>query len=114
MPHIILEYSRNLGDIIEVSKFVHKLHKEIPNHGIDATRLKTRAIECNYSAVGEEGTHGHMLHATLLLLEGRDLPEKKKYADAVYKMMKDVVGDQVRHCHITLEVRDMATDTYYK
>ncbi|MBI1301378.1 MAG: hypothetical protein GC137_06935 [Alphaproteobacteria bacterium] len=114
MPHIILEYSRNLGDIIEVSRFVHKLHKEMPQHGIEADRLKTRAIECNYSAVGEEGTHGHMLHATLLLLEGRDVPEKKKYGEVILKMMKDAVGDRVKHCQITLEIRDMAADTYFK
>ena len=114
MPHIILEYSKNIGDIIEASKLVHRIHQEMPKHGIEKERLKTRSYECNYVAVGEQGSHGHMLHATLLLLEGRDNATKKKYGDVIHNMMKEAVGNRVKHCQITLEVRDMDTDSYYK
>ncbi len=114
MPHIVIEYSKNIGDIVEISKLVQEIHTELPKHGIERDRLKTRAHECNYVAVGDQGSHGHMIHAKLLFIEGRDMKVKKKFGDILHKMMKDAVGDKVRHCQITLEIRDMDSDSYYK
>lgn len=113
MPHIIVEYSRNLGEIIEVSDLILKLHSTLADEGIDKERIKTRALACDYVAVGNHDLHGHMLHATLLLLEGRDLPTKKQYGDALHRAMSEVVDNTVKHCAVTLEIRDMDKDTYY-
>lgn len=113
MPHIIVEYSKNIGDIICMSKMVDDMHESLAANGIDKARIKTRAYECNYVIVGEQSSHGHMIHTTLLLLEGRDLETKKKYGDALHAIMKDYVSDVVKHCATTLEIRDMNKDTYY-
>ena len=113
MPHVIVEYSKNLGDIINISKLVYDLHEALAAQGVDKSRIKTRAIECNYVSVGDQDSRGHMLHATLLLLEGRDNTTKKQYGDVLHSMMKGYVGDVVKHCSVTLEIRDMVKDTYY-
>ncbi len=113
MPHIIVEYSKNLGDIIEISNLVHDLHQALADEGIDIARIKTRAVRCNYVAVGDFGSHGHMLHATLLLLEGRDKATKKKYGDALHNKLQASVDGVVKHCATTLEIRDMDKDSYY-
>ena len=113
MPHIIVEYSKNIGDIIEVPKLVIALHNELAAQGIDIARIKTRGMSCNYVSVGEHGSHGHMLHTTLLLLEGRDAVTKKQYGEALHNKMKEFVGKSVKHCAITLEIRDMNKDSYY-
>lgn len=113
MPHIIIEYSKNLGDIVEIPNLVLGLHETLAAQGIDKTRIKTRATACNYVAVGDYGSHGHMLHATLLLLEGRDLATRKQYGDALHGKMHAFMKGVVNHCAITLEVREMAKETYY-
>ncbi|MGH1456581.1 MAG: 5-carboxymethyl-2-hydroxymuconate Delta-isomerase [Alphaproteobacteria bacterium] len=113
MPHIIVEYSKNIGDIICMSKLVEELHHTLSSKGIDIARIKTRATECTCVAVGDHGSHGHMIHATLLLLEGRDTATKKQYGDALHAKMHEYVDGVVRHCSVTLEIRDMAKDTYY-
>lgn len=113
MPHIIVEYSKNLGEIIEIADLVIALHESLAAQGIEKGRIKTRAISCNYVAVGDFGVHGHMLHATLLLLEGRDDATKKKYGDVVFAAMKKSVEGVVRNCAVTLEIRDMKKETYY-
>lgn len=113
MPHIIIEYSKNLGDIVELPNLVLELHETLAAQGIDKTRIKTRAISCNYVAVGDRSLHGHMLHLTLLLLEGRDIPTRKKYGDALHAKMHEFMRGVVQHCSITLEVREMTKDTYY-
>ena len=114
MPHIIVEYSKNLGDIVSISKLVYKLHEELAKQdGIERERIKARAVRCKYVAVGERGSLGHMLHGTLLLLEGRDKATKKKYGDLLHGMMKSYVEGRVENCAVTLEIRDMDKDTYY-
>ncbi|MGH1375262.1 MAG: 5-carboxymethyl-2-hydroxymuconate Delta-isomerase [Alphaproteobacteria bacterium] len=113
MPHITVEYSKNIGDIIVMSKLVEDLHESLAAQGIDKARIKTRAYACDYVVVGDQASHGHMIHATLLLLEGRDVATKKQYGDALHKTMKGYVDGVVRNCAVTLEIRDMAKDTYY-
>lgn len=113
MPHIILEYSKNLGEIIEVSDLAVSMHNALSDAGIDKSRIKTRAVSCNYVVVGDVGAHGHMLHASLLLLEGRDDTTKKKYGEALIQVMKRAVEGRVAACSVTLEVRDMKKETYF-
>jgi len=113
MPHIIIEYSKNIGDIVCMANLVEDLHNALAEQGIDKARIKTRASACDYVIVGDHGSHGHMLHTTLLLLEGRDTETKKKYGDALHAQMHEYVDGVVQHCSITLEVRDMNKDTYY-
>ena len=113
MPHIIIEYSKNLGDIVEISNLVLEMHEALAAQGVDKSRIKTRAISCNYIAVGDHGRHGHMLHTRLFLLEGRDVETRKKYGKALHDKMHEFMGDTVKHCSITLDVREMCKDTYF-
>ncbi len=113
MPHIIVEYSKNLGEIIEISDLVSELHNVLSDQGIEKDRIKTRAISCNYVAVGDCCYNDHMLHATLLLLEGRDVETRQKYGSAIYNTLNDSVKNILKNCSVTLEVREMNKDTYY-
>lgn len=112
MPHIIIEYSQSLGDILDVPKLVVDMHDTLAAQGIDKGRIKTCAMPC-VAAVGDLGLDGHMIHTTLLLLEGRDVPTKRQYGDALQETVSSFVKDKLQHCAVTLEVRDMVKDTYY-
>lgn len=106
MPHIIIEYSAGLDSALP--ELLQGLHESLTANGIDKARIKTRGIKIDHAIVGEGGKT--MLHGTLLLLEGRDVPTKKKYGDALYGILKNAApGD----CAVTFEIRDMTKDTYY-
>lgn len=109
MPHIIVEYSRSLEP--HIPGLLHTLHDTLAAQGVDKVRIKTRGIPLDHAVVGEKGVNGAMLHATLQILEGRDLPTKKKLADPLHAAMKNAITNI--ECSVTLEVRDMAKDTYY-
>lgn len=113
MPHIIVEYSKNIGDIIGISKLLVDLHDSLAEAGVERARIKTRGIQCDDVVVGDHGSHGHMIHTTLLLLEGRDLETKNKYSDALRRKIIERVKGKVENCAVTLEIRDMNKDTYY-
>ncbi|MCS5596578.1 MAG: hypothetical protein NZ828_04930 [Alphaproteobacteria bacterium] len=108
MPHIIVEYSPFLDD--QMPTLLENLHNTLAEAGVDKGRIKTRGIAVDHNVVGTVGSKGLMLHATLLLLEGRDVATKKSYATPLHNLMKRTAPEG---CAVTLEVRDMVNDTYY-
>ena len=108
MPHIIVEYSKSLED--KIPSVLNDLHEGLAAQGIDKARIKTRGIAIDHAVVGERGTNGQMMHTTLLLLAGRDIPTKKQYGDALHAILKAAAPEG---CAATLEIRDMIADTYY-
>lgn len=90
-----------------------ELHETLAAQGgVEKARIKTRGLPVAHAFVGEKGKAGTMLHATLLLMEGRDLATKKKYGDALHGVLKKAsLKNPV--CAVTLEIRDMNKDTYY-
>lgn len=113
MPHIIVEYSKSLEKQINLPDMLANMHQALAGQGIDQSRIKTRAIAIDHAVIGEIGENGAMLHATLLLLEGRDLTTKKIYGDAIHAVMLETVSSQSIQCAVTMEIRDMDRDTYY-
>ncbi|MCK5375115.1 MAG: hypothetical protein KAJ40_07515 [Alphaproteobacteria bacterium] len=113
MPHIFVEYSKTIGEIIEIPSLILKLHNTLAQQGVNKSVIKTRSCMCRYAAVGEQEMRGHMVHVTLSLKEGRDLETKRKYGDAVFKALKGEIEDKVKACAISMEMRDMDANTYY-
>lgn len=113
MPHIIVEFSETMEDILDVSSLLHKLHRGLAVEGVDQSRIKTRAIELEHFVIGNnEPEQGSMIHITLLLLEGRGYDVKNQYGQALHAIAKEYVAAQFPDCVITLEVRDMVKETY--
>lgn len=110
MPHITLEYSSSLKESRDIPATLSNMHHALADQGIDVARIKTRGIALDDAVVGDKGLGGQMMHATLLLLEGRDIPTKKQYGDAIHAVMTDAAPEG---CAVTLEIRDMVADTYY-
>ena len=112
MPHIIIEHSNNIEPEVNVQKIVEDAHEALASQGIDKGRIKTRAVAVNNFSVGDKGKEGAFVHITLLLLEGRDIPTKQQYGQAIHKAVQVQVADKIAGCAITLEVRDMVTEAY--
>jgi len=108
MPHIIIEYSRDLDD--HIKEVTTHAHHALAKQGIDKARIKTRGIALDHAIVGDKGAEGRMAHITLLLLAGRDVETKKQYGDAIIEKVKGHLPEDVK---VTMEIRDMDPDTYY-
>jgi 5-carboxymethyl-2-hydroxymuconate isomerase len=112
MPHIIAEYSKNVGQSVNLTELVQNLQDALVAQGGDRSRIKSRAVLCDAVVVGDKGPDGAMVHITLLLLEGREIATKQQYGEAIYEAAKSVVLKNLPECSVTLEVRDMAKETY--
>ncbi|MDH5723543.1 MAG: hypothetical protein OEY94_09510 [Alphaproteobacteria bacterium] len=113
MPHIIVEYSKNLESLFDLSDMLIDMHDALSEKGVEKSRIKTRGISLDHAIVGDTGREGAMMHCTLLLLEGRDIETKRIYGDTLHHIMAHKVANIIDHCHVTLEIRDMDRDTYY-
>ncbi|HRQ60824.1 MAG TPA: hypothetical protein PLO23_04845 [Alphaproteobacteria bacterium] len=107
MPHIIVEYSPALEP--DIPFLLASLHETLAAQGVPAERIKARGYKIEHAVVANKGPKGTMLHATVLLLEGRDIPTRKAYGEALYAALKTVAPDD---CATTLEMRDMTKETY--
>ena len=86
MPHIVLEYSKNLSEKVDVSELLTEIHGSLVSEGIDKARLKTRAIAVEHSVVGDANVdQGYMAHIELRLLEGRSKKVKNQYFGIILK-----------------------------
>lgn len=108
MPHITVEYSPSLSEMMPT--LLGQLHDALAENGVDKAKIKTRGILVQSAYVGEQGLKGTMMHATLLLLAGREVEIKKHYGSVLYQIMKQAAPAD---CSVTLEVREMAVETYF-
>jgi 5-carboxymethyl-2-hydroxymuconate isomerase len=112
MPHAVLEYSVNADNAIRASQVVDQLHKIMLDCGLfTPAAIKTRAHSTNQYQVGERGDAGSFAHVTVSLLAGRSIEQRKKLSDAILNLLKTSLPDLDS---VTVEIREMDSDTYGK
>jgi 5-carboxymethyl-2-hydroxymuconate isomerase len=113
MPHIIVEYSSNIEDQVNIPEMLESMHTSLADGGIDKAKIKTRGVSIPHSMVGNNAHNmGYMIHITLLLLEGREIELKKQYSTPLYDIAISAVKQHFPDCSFSLEVRDMFAATY--
>src|SRR5579863_570391 len=91
MPHIILEYSSNLGDAAALTRLLDSLHGALGDtESFDSERIKSRAVRCETYHVSTE-RRGFM-HATVLFSPGRPEALRRQVARRLLDIMR---GDPV-------------------
>jgi len=70
VPHIILEYSSNLGDEVALARLLDSLHAALGDtESFESERIKSRAVRCETYHVGSD--RRGFVHATVLFSPGR-------------------------------------------
>lgn len=111
MPHIILEYSSNLGDEGSLSHLLDRLHAALGDtESFDSERIKSRAVRCETYHVSVE-RRGFM-HATVLFSPGRPENLRSQVARRLLDIMRSdsvLGGDDVA---TSVEVRQFEPGMY--
>lgn len=72
MPHIIVEYSKNLDDAMDIQGLLDALHEAMIATGIaDTAAIRTRAIRLDHYCVADRNPKNGFVQITLRLREGR-------------------------------------------
>ncbi|MFT4743226.1 MAG: 5-carboxymethyl-2-hydroxymuconate isomerase [Yoonia sp.] len=111
MPHVILEYSKNVTQTGDISVVCGALFDALSAHPAftDPKAIKIRATQVDHFQIGSE-PHS-FVHATLLLLHGRDEATRANINQTILAVLEDAFADVG-----SLSVLDRAIDpaTYAK
>jgi 5-carboxymethyl-2-hydroxymuconate isomerase len=115
MPHLILEYSKNVGEDVEIEGLMRRLHQTIFSFGLwDISALRTRAEprEKYYIADGDP-THG-FVHLLVRIRAGRDDAIKKQIGEALLKAMVEYLAPSFakRKLAVNAEITEVSPTSY--
>ncbi len=110
MPHLVVEYSRDIEDQVDISSLLHAAHDGALKSGLFGVEdIKVRAYPCDHSLVG--GKSGTSVHVTVYLLSGRDQAAQKALAELV---LSHIEGLGLPLQSLSVDCRDMDRSVYKK
>lgn len=109
MPHLIIEFARDLVDDSRVPAMLDAVHAAALSTGLfEEQHIRVRALPVSWYRTGSGGPY---IHAQLRLHGGRTVSEKQAFSGAVLAAIR-AQGWPARS--VTVEVVDMDRDTYAK
>jgi 5-carboxymethyl-2-hydroxymuconate isomerase len=111
MPHIILE---STPDVISTPVEVLRLLVETLSacETVSPNAVKARHRICDSFVIGDGGGDG-FIHCEVAILEGRPLELRESMSNQMVNVLRGMFGDQ-GGLQLTLELREMAAQTYRK
>jgi 5-carboxymethyl-2-hydroxymuconate isomerase len=117
MPHLTLEYTRNLQSKIEFKEIFSKIHEEIIGTGeFVPDDIKSRAICINNYFIGDGNPDKGFVHLRISLMDRRDENLKIKLSKALLQVLTNYlkVNTKGNKCQITVEVVNINSIFYSK
>ena len=117
MPHCILEYSSNTSEKVDTRHLFEMIHSLFIEQGeFDLPKIKSRAVRHEHFYVGDGSDANAFVHLTLSIFEGRSLSLRQDLGRRVLSFLKQEFAQSLveRNCSITVEIKEMSRDTYFK
>ncbi len=110
MPHVSLEFSSGISEVYDIQNVCERLLAELSNDpAFDPADIKIRAKPIDYFCMGTDPQS--FVHATLLLMDGRDEPTRKRLNTVILNTLRDQLSDVGS---ITVQDLEMTRATYLK
>jgi len=84
MPHIIVEYSANLDDKLDMQRLVDDLHQVVVDSGVaEVAAIRTRAKRRDVYRIADGDPKNAFVHVTMRLRIGRSAELRTQLAEAL-------------------------------
>lgn len=110
MPHIVVEYSKNLADKLHESQLLQQLHRvTVESELFSPEAVKSRGIAFSDYVL----PHGHdrFVHVTVSILEGRTVEQRAGLSDALFTLARGLLPVEVM---LSVNIHEMDAETYRK
>jgi 5-carboxymethyl-2-hydroxymuconate isomerase len=115
MPHLTLEYTSNLPRDIAAQELFGRLHRILADvGGIDIRNCKSRAVGRDAFLVGDGRDEAGYVHLDVRILEGRTPAVKQEVGRQILHALRDAYRADASEMQVTVEIRDMPKDHYFK
>lgn len=110
MPHIVVEYSRNLENHVKDSRLLSELQSCVTASGLfDKNAIKSRSIA--YDNFVMPGNNENFIHITVSILNGRSLEARKALSSSLFTISKGLIPLVDK---LSVDIREMDAETYLK
>lgn len=113
MPHIIIEYSSNIGARMDLERFVQKVHDATVETGeFPMAGLKTRTSERNCYRIADGHPDNAFVHIVLRIRPGHDPERKRRAGEKVFAVICDHLASifESSPLGVTFEMQEIDTD----
>lgn len=116
MPHLTIEYSKNLENEMDVQKLLYDAHNSLIDcPGIDMSRVKSRLHPTDRVLNQNDAHEITMVHVTLAVLAGHEADHRKAYGKSLFQVIKNFVPQKLAETTaLSVEVREMDRDFYFR
>ena len=112
MPHVILEHTTDIADAIDSSDLLKTIHMEVVNAGLFSPEaVKSRKQPYDTIVWGAEGMHTSFAHATIKILIGRTIEQRKTLSQSIFAKMREALPDVEK---LSVDIHEMEKETYCK
>lgn len=108
MPHLIVEHSDNVAELVDISKLVDAVHDAALATGIaPLDALRTRAAGRQHYAIADRDAANAFVAVTARLGAGRTDAEKRTLLDALMTALDSTLGDAQRNVMLSVEFQEI-------
>lgn len=114
MPHVILEYSKNIDRELTVESLFLTLHKILEKKlPTEISSCKSRCIVHELFFIGEGHSKNAFAHLTIKILTGRTDENKKQLGNEILTVMHHFFQPHTTNFSLQLSVEVMDLDKHY-
>jgi 5-carboxymethyl-2-hydroxymuconate isomerase len=115
MPHLTLEYTSNLPRAVAGPELFGRLHGILADvGGIEMRNCKSRALGYDTFLVGDGGDEVAYVHLDVRILEGRAADVRREVGRQILETLRAAYDADTRSMQVTVEIRDMSRELYFK
>lgn len=111
MPHLVIEYSANVAEHVDISRLVDALHDAALASGVaPVDALRTRAVQHDHYAVADRQPDNAFVAVTARLGAGRSHEDQQRFLAALIDALDDAVGTAGRTMMLSVEYQEIDPD----
>ena len=117
MPHITIECSANVREIVDLDELVRRVHATALETGVfPVGGLRTRVAERAIYRIADGDPANAFVHVGLRIGHGRDLATKQRAAEAIFATVCDVLQPafEATPLGISLDVEEIDPELSFK
>lgn len=110
MPHILLEYSKNLKPTIKKNNVLQELHKAVVESNLFSPEA-VKARSTSYKNIVLHDGFDSFVHITISILNNKTLEQRQKLSKDIFNLAQELV---IECDKISVDIHEMNIETYSK
>jgi 5-carboxymethyl-2-hydroxymuconate isomerase len=117
MPHLILEYSANLDEAVDLRRLVKTLHAAALKTGVfPLGGIRVRVARRDVYLIADGHPENAFIHLTARIGQGRDLATKRRAGEAIFAALCDELAPVFaeRGLGVSFDIVEIDSDLSFK